>query len=163
MISDIKLPRCVYALLSFLACPPVVADSEVSLLRLCIGSRAEGVTVETAATPAARQKGLMMRDILDERSGMLFLYPSERPVSQGFWMYQVQFPLDIAFISADTKIVSITQMEPCLSSDPKSCPAYYSEKPYKSALEVNAGFFAAAGIEVGDKVRYAVDGKCEHQ
>ncbi|MCK0537742.1 DUF192 domain-containing protein [Alcanivorax quisquiliarum] len=150
-------------LLFFPVGPPVGAVFGAPMLRLCLGDSTVVVTVEIAANPATRQKGLMLRKSLEESSGMLFLYQSVQPVSQGFWMYQVQFPLDIAFISADNKIVSITQMEPCLSSDPKSCPAYYSEKPYKSALEVNAGFFAAAGIEVGDKVRYAVDGKCEHQ
>lgn len=132
-------------------------------LYICLGPESHRVQVEVAATVAERERGLRGKATLSPELGMLFTYPAEQPVSQGFWMYQVQFPLDIAFISADNKIVSITQMEPCLSSDPKSCPAYYSEKPFQSALEVNAGFFAAAGIEVGDKVRYAVDGKCEHQ
>lgn len=149
---------CFFALLAFPAASVALAGVSV-----CIGGYATPVIAEVADTRERRALGLMERGALAPSDGMLFLYASEQSTSRGFWMYQVQFPLDIAFISADNKIVSIAQMEPCLSSDPKSCPAYYSEKPFQSALEVNAGFLAAEGIEVGDKVRYAVDGKCEHQ
>lgn len=141
------------------ALPSAIAPGDE--LYICLGPESYRVQVELAATVAEREQGLKGKTALSPELGVLFTYPAAQPVFQGFWMYQVQFPLDIAFISEDGSIVSISRMEPCESSDPKSCPGYYSEKPYKSALEVNAGFFAAAGIEVGDKVRYAVDGKCE--
>ena len=40
-------------------------------------------------------------------------------------------------------------MEPC-RADP--CPSYDPDVAYLSALEVNQGFFAAAGVEPGDVV-----------
>lgn len=128
--------------------------------QLCLALSPRPFTVEVAATEVQRQSGLMGRESLAAGTGMWFQYSNELIPKHGFWMYGVPFPLDIAFISAAGRIVSITTMEPCLAADPKACPAYYSEKPFKSALEVNAGFFAEAGIGVGDKVWGATNGKC---
>ena len=100
--------------------------------------------VERAVTPEQRREGLMYRDRLGEREGMLFVFEEERMLS--FWMRNTSLPLSIAFIDARGVIVHITDLEP------------YSETPVPSrvparfALEVNRGAFERAGVAVGDVV-----------
>ncbi|MBW7056238.1 DUF192 domain-containing protein [Paracoccus bogoriensis] len=53
-------------------------------------------SVEIADTPAARARGLMFRQSLPERGGMLFIY--ERPQQVSFWMRNTLIPLDLIFI-----------------------------------------------------------------
>lgn len=110
------------------------------------------VGVEIAATNEQRNQGLMDRTTLPANAGMLFLYPTDQDGGRGFWMYRTRIPLDIAFIAADGQIVSIREMEPCLSEMSSECPGYSPGAPYRTTLEVNKGFFARNRIAVGDRV-----------
>ncbi|MER3404798.1 MAG: hypothetical protein C4289_06230 [Chloroflexota bacterium] len=100
------------------------------------------VYVEIADTPELRALGLMNREALAEDHGMLFVF--EQDVQVPFWMKDTLIPLSIAFIAADGTIVDIKDMQPLDLS------LVYSQAPYRYALEVNQGFFAAHGIGIGD-------------
>lgn len=106
------------------------------------------VTAEVADTAEERRRGLMGREELAPDAGMLFLF--EGPSSGGFWMKDTLIPLSIAFLrsidGSRFRVVSILEMEPC-EADP--CPTYDPETTYDAALEVNQGWFAEAGVEVG--------------
>ncbi len=104
------------------------------------------VTAEIADDNAARLKGLMARPegSLPDDAGMLFVFGREQSLS--FWMKDTLIPLSIAYIAADGRIVDTQDMEPL---DETSHP---SAEPAKYALEVNHGFFAERGVEVGDEV-----------
>lgn len=103
------------------------------------------VPVEIAATDAERQMGLMGRASLAADVGMLFVFDAEQPLS--FWMKDTLIPLSIAYIDAAGRIVDIQDMQPLDETPhPSAAPAQY-------ALEVNQGFFAANGIQVGDLVQ----------
>ncbi len=106
-----------------------------------------GVTViaEIADTPALRERGLMERDSLPENHGMLFVYPDEQ--QRSFWMRNTPMALDIAFLDRNGTIINIETMRP---NDDTS---HYSEGPMMYALEMEAGWFEAHGIEAGDRVR----------
>ena len=104
----------------------------------------EAFDVELAATPEQRRQGLMFRERLGEREGMLFVFEEEQPVS--FWMRDTPLPLSIAFIDARGVIVHVADMVP-YSEAP--VPSRY---PVRYALEVNKGALERAGIEVGDLV-----------
>lgn len=108
--------------------------------------------VEVAETTAQRQRGLMGREQLPETRGMLFRFESEQPAGNAFWMYRTLIPLDIAYINDEGRIVAINTMQPCESDTPRECPTYPAGHAYYSALEVNAGYFAERGIQVGDCV-----------
>lgn len=110
------------------------------------------VAVEIAQTEQERNIGLMHRPSLGEDSGMIFLFQTLQPADGVFWMYNTLIPLDIAFIGTDGRIGSIRHMEPCTSPVAQYCPTYEAGVPFQTALEVNAGFFAARGVEVGDSV-----------
>ncbi len=116
--------------------------SDDGRVRLTVGG--EQFDVELAVTPEQRRQGLMFRERLGEREGMLFVFDDEQTVS--FWMRDTPLPLSIAFIDARGVIVHVADMEP-YSEAP--VPSRY---PVRYALEVNKGALERAGIEVGDLV-----------
>jgi uncharacterized membrane protein (UPF0127 family) len=62
-------------------------------------------------------------------------------------MKDTLIPLSIAYMDADGRIVDIQNMKPLdTTSHPSAEPAQY-------ALEVNKGFFAERGVEVGDRAK----------
>lgn len=121
-------------------------------MRIETGDDTVRIPIEIAETEAQRAFGLMRRPSLPADAGMLFVYPQEQPPEGSFWMFNTLIPLDIAFIGADGTIGSIVPMEPCTSPYPQWCPGYTAGVPFRSALEVNRGYFARQGIEVGDRV-----------
>jgi uncharacterized membrane protein (UPF0127 family) len=102
------------------------------------------VTAEIADTPALREHGLMERDSLPPNHGMLFVYPDERQLS--FWMRNTPISLDIAFMDRTGTIVNIATMQ---ANDDSS---HVSNGPAMYALEMEAGWFEANGIEAGTRV-----------
>jgi len=87
----------------------------------------------------------MWRDHLDQDAGMLFVFPETSQLS--FWMKNTPRPLDIIYIDAGGRVVSIAE---------KTTP--YSEAPLPSAgpaqyvLEVNAGFAREHGVGPGTRI-----------
>ncbi len=100
------------------------------------------LTVEVAATPAARSQGLMFRESLPEDHGMLFVWPREQWI--GMWMKNTAIPLSVAFIDREFRILNIADMEPF------STQKHASSAPALFALEVQRGWFARNGIAAGD-------------
>jgi uncharacterized membrane protein (UPF0127 family) len=130
------------------ACTRVVCKGAkcVSRVDVRIGDGAgKSWTVELAATPEARSRGLMGRRTVEPGRGMLFLFP--RPVQVGFWMKNTLANLDIAFISGD-RVLEVHAMTPC-RADP--CPLTRPSRPYDQALEVPAGELAS--VRSGDRVQ----------
>ena len=91
------------------------------------------IAIEIADTPETQMKGLMGRNTLDHRSGMLFVF--ERLEPQKFWMKNTPVPLDIIFVGGDGCIVNIVE-----STTPMSNQRYRSSGPVKYVVEVRAGF-----------------------
>ena len=118
------------------------AAHETTATTLRIGSHA--FAVETAATPAQRQRGLMERETLGANAGMLFVF--EVADRHCFWMRNTPLPLSIAFIDDAGRIVGLADMAP--HSDTRHCPA----KPVRYALEVARGGFARRAIVPGMRV-----------
>jgi len=102
------------------------------------GVRRVPLTVEVAATPGDRQRGLMFRDALPEDAGMLFVFPED--TRTGFWMKDTRIPLSIAFIDASGRVVSVRDGRPFDETiiDPGAS--------YRFALEVNQGWFERHGF-----------------
>jgi uncharacterized membrane protein (UPF0127 family) len=121
-----------------LACPLELPTATISI-------NGHMLTVELAATPAARSCGLSRREDLPQNQGMLFIFPESRP--QTFWMKDTQIPLSIAFLDDSGKIINIQDMAP-MQTD----VLYPSSGPAKYALEVNQGWFKRHEIEVGNSV-----------
>ena len=104
----------------------------------------EELLVEVADEPLTRRRGLMEREELPPRQGMLFVF--ERSEPRSFWMKNTVIPLSIAYLDDRLVIREIHDMEP-LSLEPVR-----SSRPAKYALEVNQGAFEELGIQVGDRL-----------
>ncbi|MEK6967515.1 MAG: DUF192 domain-containing protein [Nanoarchaeota archaeon] len=131
------------------------------LLLLLVGCRIqgeEGIVIEVndktwvaeiADSPAEQQQGLMFRESLPANKGMLFVFNDSEP--RTFWMKNTKIPLDMIFIDANWRVVSVVKTAtPCIS-DP--CQLYNSTKPAKYVLEVNAGEAVEKGVKVGTRVQ----------
>lgn len=116
------------------------AQSHLPTVTMQIGSKS--FTLEIANTPGTREYGLMRRDSMPQDHGMIFVFDHEQRL--GFYMKNTRIPLDIIYINAAGKVVSIKQMKPYdLTTTPSDAPA-------KWAIELNQGAAADAGAKVGD-------------
>ncbi len=102
--------------------------------------------VEIADTPATREQGLMYRKSMAPDHGMLFDFKTSQPVA--FWMKNTVIPLDMIFIAADGRIVSIARNAQPLDETPIP-----SGGPVLGVLELKGGRAAEIGAEPGDRVR----------
>jgi hypothetical protein len=119
------------------------AQSNLPTVTMEIGSST--FTLEIANTRATREHGLMRRDFMPPDHGMIFVFDQEQPL--GFYMKNTRIPLDIIYVNAAGKVVSIKQMKPYdLTTTPSDAPA-------KWAIELNQGAASAAGIRVGDTLQ----------
>ena len=75
----------------------------------------------------------MFREYLDEKSGMLFIFPEDG--EYGFWMKNTLIPLDMIWIDKDMKIIDIQTAEPCTA---EPCPSHTPSGDARYVLEVNA-------------------------
>ncbi len=137
--------------------PPVSRENPIvpldtGTVRIATAADTVRLNVEIAATSSQREIGLMERPHLPENDGMIFLAEEEQPAESGFWMFRTRIPLDIAHMDQEGRIVAIMRMEPCSSPYAAGCPTYPAGAAYWHSLEVNAGFFDARGVGVGDQV-----------
>jgi len=105
------------------------------------------VNVEIADDAEERALGLMFREFLDDKSGMLFVFDEEN--FHSFWMKNTLIPLDIIFISEDFKIVDVIYAEPCKEDN---CESFKPVKAAKYVLEVNGNFTIKNDIKIGNKI-----------
>jgi uncharacterized membrane protein (UPF0127 family) len=114
------------------------------------GDSSTPVRVELALTEQQRARGLMWRDRLDQDAGMLFVFPEPRALA--FWMKNTPLPLDIIFIDAEGRVVSIAE-----HTTPYSEQSLPSAGPAQYVLEVNGGFAKAHGVSPGARVELPAD------
>ena len=103
--------------------------------------------VEIADTERKRENGLMFRDSLPRKTGMLFIFPEKKKI--GIWMKNTIIPLDIIFISEEKIIQKIIY-----SAVPMDNTIYSSEDLSKYVLEINAGLSKEFQIKKGNKVSF---------
>lgn len=118
---------------------PVCAEDKVHL-RGAFG-KAE-FTVDVARTPEERAKGLMFVEKMPMRQGMLFAFPSERPLS--FWMKNTLIPLDMLYIDQDGIVVDIHE-----NAVPGDLTGIPSSEPAQYVLEINGGMSRLLGLAPG--------------
>jgi uncharacterized membrane protein (UPF0127 family) len=108
-------------------------------------------SVEVAADPESRTRGLMFRDSLDPNRGMLFVFEREEPLA--FWMKNTRIPLDILYFDAEQRFVSMASgVPPCTTAQ---CPTYPSAGPARFTLELKAGVGKELRLQAGDKMALA--------
>ncbi len=109
------------------------------------GTKTPAIHAELATTPAAHSLGLMYRKSLDNDHAMLFIFPAEE--ERSFWMKNTYVELDIIFLDAAYKIVSIVSRAIPLTQTSRK-----SGKPAKYVLEVTGGSAQEWSITEGDRL-----------
>lgn len=123
------------------------ADPLLEPLEIVTATGVHRFKVEIADSEEERARGLMFRESLGRDRGMLFQFPDS--AERSFWMKNTYIPLDIIYIAADGRIVSIAPQTTPFSESP--VPSYGAAK---GVLELNGGQAAELGIKAGDRVRH---------
>lgn len=111
------------------------------------------LNVYVADTTSSREKGLSGRERLGENEGMLFVFERER--YYGIWMKDMNFPIDIAWLDKDKKIVYVEK-----NVSPETYPkVFYAQKGDVAilslfVLEIQSGFLVKNNIQIGDQVAF---------
>ncbi|MDQ2932930.1 MAG: DUF192 domain-containing protein, partial [bacterium] len=63
--------------------------------------------IQIAKTPSTRELGLSGRAGLEADEGLLFMFPTAG--SHGFWMKDMNFPIDIVWIDSSKRVVGVTE------------------------------------------------------
>ncbi len=129
---------------------PFTKEGELSLFDLkdSIPNSIAKLDIEFAENEYQIQTGLMYRESMEDKQGMLFIFPEEAPRS--FYMKNTKFSLDIIFIDSENKVVSIQKNAQPL--DESSLP---SEGPAQYVLEVNAKLTDIWNLKPGDSISFS--------
>ncbi len=114
-------------------------------LAIDTASGAHHFAVEVMRTRDQLERGLMFRRQMAPDKGMLFDFGSPQPVSM--WMKNTYLPLDMVFIAADGRVVSVKR-----NAEPLSEAIIPSGGDVTGVLEVNAGTAARIDVKPGDRV-----------
>ncbi|WP_420400567.1 DUF192 domain-containing protein [Flagellimonas sp.] len=123
-------------------------EGELTISKSGTDSIIAHLDIEIAETDYETQTGLMYRESMGQKQGMLFIFPDV--THHSFYMKNTQFPLDIIYIDENLKIASFQK-----NAKPFDESGLPSEGPVKFVLEINAGLSDQWGLEVGDTVAYS--------
>ena len=107
--------------------------------------------LEVARTPEEQAQGLMFRESLPDRAGMIFLFNDKAP--HRFWMKNTMIPLDMIWMDPDGKVLFVSADTPPCKADP--CASYGPEStPAAQVLEIAGGMAVKDKIVVGSVLRF---------
>jgi uncharacterized membrane protein (UPF0127 family) len=109
------------------------------------------IRVEIADDPAERAQGLMNREELAAKTGMLFIYETPRPAS--FWMKNTLIPLDMIFADEAGRVTRVHANAVPLDRTPID-----GGDGVRFVLEINGGLAAKLGIAPGAELRHPAIG-----
>ncbi len=124
---------------------PAPADPAVDDLSIVTATGRHHFAVEVMRTREQLERGLMYRRQMAADRGMLFDFGAVQPVTM--WMRNTYLPLDMVFIAADGRVVSVKR-----DAEPLSEATIPSGGDVLGVLEVNAGTAARIGLKPGDRV-----------
>ena len=102
------------------------------------------LNIEIAKTDLDRERGLSGRVELAENEGLLFIF--DREGYYGFWMKDMNFPIDIAWLDKNKKIIHIEE-----NILPETYPKIFNATSTSLyVLETRAEFFKNSKIKIGD-------------
>ena len=131
--------------LLFLLVLPASGNSDMeSFDKINILIKGTEYSLEVAKTQSQRSQGLMFRQSLGKKEGMLFVYP--RSGDHRIWMKNTLIPLTVVWLDRNESVIAVKQLQPC---DTDFCPSFGSSRSSKYIIELNAEF---QGIDLGDKI-----------
>ncbi|OGI76750.1 hypothetical protein A3C57_00095 [Candidatus Nomurabacteria bacterium RIFCSPHIGHO2_02_FULL_33_12] len=116
--------------------------------------------VKKIYTPNKIYNVLIAKDLEERRLGLSYtksldintvvLFDLGAPGNYGFWMKDMNYPLDIVFLDENMFVISFID-----DADPSSYPRiFYPQSPASFAIEMNAGERMISGLAKNIKVYY---------
>lgn len=160
-IGRSRLLRVAVTLAALLACPQPEGPGragEPETVRVEIAGAV--FELELALDPAARARGLGGRGSIPRNGGMLFVNARPRPFSMV--MRDCLVPIDVAFLDAGGRVLSMHAMAVEPPRRPDEAPedyegrlrGYASGAPAQFAVETAGGRLAELGLEVGQRIAF---------
>lgn len=125
-------------------------EGELTLYKATTDSIVARIDIEIADTDYETQTGLMYRDGMEDKQGMLFVF--DEPAYHSFYMKNTKFSIDIIFIDTELRIASFKER-----AKPLDEAGLNSEVPVQYVLEVNAGLAEQWQLEIGDRISYSTE------
>ncbi|HYD44411.1 MAG TPA: DUF192 domain-containing protein [Phenylobacterium sp.] len=149
MLTHLNRRAALALALAALAAPAAAKPAALQSLEIVTAKGRHAFQVEFVDNDETRARGLMHRKSLAPNRGMLFDFKTERPVA--FWMKNTLIPLDMIFVRADGRILSIARNTTPLSEAPVP-----SGGPVRAVLEIPGGRAAQLGVLPGDRVLHRI-------
>jgi len=127
--------------------PVTVADVREGVARLVVDGRPT-LRLWVVTTPEARAAGVNGHP-LTPGEGMWFGW--DELATSAFWMRGVAYPLLIAWVGPDQRVIRIDRMEPCAEPGAE-CPLYEPPSPFRWAIELLPEDRDASGLRPGARV-----------
>jgi uncharacterized membrane protein (UPF0127 family) len=144
LVALTYVPRCVTTKVCGLTIVDKVVRGEVT-----VKAPQGSIEAEIVDTVESRELGLSGRNTLKEGRGMLFVFPQAG--RYGFWMKDMNFPIDILWINEQGVVVHVVE-----NAKPEDYPAQYVNTPDALyVLELSANRARALGIYLGVKLEIA--------
>lgn len=122
-------------------------EGDLSLFKKEGDSLITSLAIEIAESEYETATGLMYRKSMQEKQGMLFIFPDV--AMHSFYMKNTEIPLDLIFIDENLTIVSFQK-----EAKPFDETSLSSQVPIKYVLEINAGLVDKWDLAVGDRITY---------
>ena len=106
-------------------------------------------TVELADTNESRAQGLMFRETMAQRAGMLFVY--DHPQRAVFWMKNTLIPLDMIFVDQTGAVTAVHH-----DAIPGDLTPIDGGRGVFAVLEINGGLARKYGIAPGSQMRHEI-------
>ena len=111
----------------------------------------QSIRLSFANTPQLREQGLSNTQNLPTDTGLFFVF--DAPETTGFWMKDMQYPIDIVWINEKKRVIDIDD-----HVTPESYPTvYYPSEPVQYVLEISADQAKTLGLTIGTKIDFAVN------
>ena len=102
--------------------------------------------IEIADSVRERELGLSGRNSIENNFGLLFVFESLG--RHGFWMKDMNFPIDIIWLDQNFTIVGLQE-----NADPSSYPqVFYPASPASYVLETKVGLIQKETLITGEKI-----------
>jgi uncharacterized membrane protein (UPF0127 family) len=131
---------------------PATTDVEQNVTATFVVEDGENVTVtlRVADESDERTRGLMYRQSLANRSGMVFVYDDKNP--RTFWMKNTYVDLDVIFVAANGTVLNVEHAQAQPHANNSEVDRYSSEGDAKYVVELPRGFANETGVESGTQL-----------
>ena len=108
------------------------------------------VRLESAESDFQQSLGMMQREALKKKRGMIF--PQSKAQKKSIYMFNCVAPLDILFLN-DGKIIDMSPKTPiCSKTEPDECQLYESSQPFDNWIELRSGSINRFDLSIGGQV-----------